>query len=258
MTENDYSEQAAQNQPENEPAEALSPQETALRKYMDVHFIMGALRHRKMHNAGPGRDPMRGQGRILALLRLTDGVATKDMAQIIGVRVSSLNESLAKLEREGLVKRTPSEEDKRIMLVSLTDKGRKLTPKEDKLPNLLFDGFSPDELAAFEGYLDRIVANLEKELGEDAQEFLENMRQARKEFFEQHKGRKHHGSGCGSHHGGPHDAPEGHGPHDEHGPHGGHHGGPGHGGPGHGHGPGRGHGPHGGPYMKVYMKAYRW
>ena len=185
-------------------------------KFMDVKHIMRALHHRKMAQGGPGGDPTRGRGRILALLKLKDGVATKEMAQILGIRVSSLNETLAKLEKDGLVERTPSEEDKRVMLVSLTEAGRAQAQPAGRFPARMFEGFSDEELAEFEGYLDRITTNLEADLGDDAQEYLENMRKARNEFM--------HGPGCC----------HGHGPHAGHGP-----------GQGRHHGEGEGHGPHG-------------
>ena len=213
-------------------------------KFMDVKHIMRALHHCKKAQGGPGSDPMRGRGRILALLKLKDGVATKDMAQILGIRVSSLNETLAKLEKDGLVVRTPAEDDKRVMLVSLTEDGRAQAQPAGRFPARMFEGFSDDDLAAFEAYLDRITANLEAGLGEDEKEYLENMRKARNDFM--------HGHGCchghGPHggHGGPHGHCHGkghgedHGEGEGHGPHG-HGGGCGHG----GHGPHHHHHPHG-------------
>ena len=193
--------------------EEVAKNEEAFRKFMDVQHVMMALRHRKMCEHGPMGDTTRGRGRIRALLQLKDGVATKDMAQILGIRVSSLNETLGKLEKDGYIVRTPSEEDKRVMLVTLTEKGRSAKPHGKRLPGKVFAGFTDDELDAFSGYLDRMMANLEKELGEDAQELLENMREKRAAFFEGHG------------HGDPRWC--------------------GHRGHGHGHGRGRGHGHHG-------------
>ena len=223
----------------------------ALNKFMDVQHAMHALHHRAMSQKGPVCDPLRGRGRILALLKLKDGVATKDMAQILGIRVSSLNETLAKLEGDGLIERTPSENDHRVLLVSLTEAGKQQAQPKGRMPELMFAGFADEELDAFEEYLDRIAANLEAELGEDAKEYFKNMREARRAFMEEGHGHRHgcchghgeghghshgeghsHGGGCGHGHG------EGHGPGNAHG----RWNGPGE---GHGHGGGCGHGPHG-------------
>ena len=141
-------------------------------KLLNVQRIMRMLRHQKMAERGPAADPTRGRGRIIALLKLCDGIPTRDIAQILGIRVSSLNEVLAKMERDGLVERVQSEEDKRVMLVNLTDKGRE-EEQETHLPDKLFAGFDEQELAAFDAGLDKIIGNLEGELGEDAQTLLE-------------------------------------------------------------------------------------
>lgn len=73
---------------------------------------------------GPMADPTRGQGRMLTMLQLQDGISTKDLSYLLGIRIASLNELLSKLEKTGYVTREPSEIDKRVMIICLTDKGR--------------------------------------------------------------------------------------------------------------------------------------
>ncbi len=113
---------------------------------------------------GPVADPTRGQGRILAILKMQDGVSTKDLSYLLGIRVSSLNELIAKLEKGGYVTREPSEADKRVMLVKLTDKGR-----AERQPGVdsgdVFSCLSAEEQAAFGQYLNRLIDALETEFG---------------------------------------------------------------------------------------------
>lgn len=71
---------------------------------------------------GPMADTSRGQGRILAVLKMKDGISTKDLSYLLGIRTSSLNELLAKLEKSGYITREPSKKDKRVMLIYLTDR----------------------------------------------------------------------------------------------------------------------------------------
>ena len=153
-------------------AENTINKEDVFEKLLNVQRIMGMVRHQKMAERGPTADPTRGRGRIIALLKLCDGIPTREVAQILGIRVSSLNEVLAKMERDGLVERVQSEKDKRVMLVNLTDKGRE-EEQETRLHAKLLAGFDEEELAAFDAGLDKIIANLEAELGEDAQVLLE-------------------------------------------------------------------------------------
>lgn len=114
---------------------------------------------------GPTADPTRGQGRILAVLKMQDGVSTKDLSYLLGIRVSSLNELLVKLEKNGYITRESSEEDKRIILVKLTEKGRSEKQKDGELGNI-FDCLSEEEQKNFGEYLERVITALEDELGD--------------------------------------------------------------------------------------------
>jgi DNA-binding MarR family transcriptional regulator len=147
--------------------------------------------HLKIHAfGGPMADTSRGQGRILAMLKLKDGISTKDLSFLLGIRVSSLNELLAKLEKNGYITRKRSETDKRVMLIYLTEKGKEVKePKQDNISEV-FNCLSADEQATFGEYLDRIIAALEEQLGIDDEqsEMLDRLRDARsrkgKENFE--------------------------------------------------------------------------
>ncbi|MCG2799495.1 MAG: MarR family transcriptional regulator [Cellulomonas sp.] len=85
-------------------------------------FRLAALLAR--HERRPHPAAHRGQGRVLALLSLREPLRQKDLGYLLGVRSQSLGELLVKLERAGLVRRTPDESDRRSMTVELTDAGR--------------------------------------------------------------------------------------------------------------------------------------
>ncbi|MDR1263996.1 MAG: MarR family transcriptional regulator [Propionibacteriaceae bacterium] len=132
-------------------------------------------------SAAPGRpaDPNAGQGRVLALLRLRDGVSTKDLSFLLGIRTSSLNQTLARLEQAGLTRREPSPGDRRVMLVKLTDRGRRDEPAAAEAGDVYacLDQREQTELCA---YLDRLIAALERDLGPspaEASERLAGLRQ---------------------------------------------------------------------------------
>lgn len=118
--------------------------------------------------SGPMADTSRGQGRILAVLRMKDGISTRDLSYLLGIRVSSLNELLAKLEKAGYITRQPSEEDKRIILIHLTEQGRREQgPMQD--PADIFGCLTDEEQQHFGAYLDRLIEALEAELGSDSE-----------------------------------------------------------------------------------------
>lgn len=131
---------------------------TLCAKLFHLQWLMHRHRLRAFH-LSPMADPTRGQGRILALLKLHDNISTRDLTYLLGIRVSSLNELLHKLEKGGYIRRVPSEEDRRVTLVQLTEKGRE---KKQTIPKLsLFDDFTEEERADFSRYLDRLIKTLE-------------------------------------------------------------------------------------------------
>lgn len=123
--------------------------------------------HLKTHAAvGPMADTSRGQGRILAFLRMKDGISTKDLSYMLDIRISSLNELLAKLEKAEYITRKPSETDKCVMLIYLTQKGQEEEEHEIESGNI-FSRLSLEEQVAFVKYLVRVITALEEELGTD-------------------------------------------------------------------------------------------
>lgn len=232
------------------------------KKLRHTGWLLRHHHHMLHHSAqGPMADTSRGQGRVLAVLQLQDGLSTKNLAYMLGMRVSSLNEVLAKLEEKGLVAREPDQNDKRVQLVKLTDEGRaqKMGAEGDSA-NDVFNVLNDDEKQTLGGLLDKVIEELEKQVSGD--EEYQRIMEARSRFADQMGAEgladpqfKHmfggmpgfevpHGPGHGPHgHGpcGPHGHGRGHGPGKGrckgHGPHGkGPHGG--------GRGP-HGHGPHG-------------
>ena len=186
-------------------AEAVSRREV-FGKLVQIHRMTRFIRHHmRGHGHGP-TDPSRGQGRVLSLLKIRDGLSTRDIAEVCGIRVSSLNETLARMERDGLVERRASEQDKRIQLAYLTDAGRAVEPVSEHLPDRVLADFSEEELAQLGSYLERIAAKLEEELGEEGRELMEEMRRRRREL-----GLRGEPGFAGPHGNGPH------GPHHRHG-----------------------------------------
>lgn len=97
-----------------------------------------------------------GQGKILALLKAKDSLSTKEMSYLLGIRTSSLNESLAKLEKNGYITREPSLKDKRIILNKLTAKGQNLQRPHTKVADI-FDCLDNQQQQAFKECLDLLL-----------------------------------------------------------------------------------------------------
>jgi DNA-binding MarR family transcriptional regulator len=174
-------------------------------KLSHIQWLLHKRHMRGWANRGPITDTTRGQGRILALLKLQDGISTKDLSYLLGVRISSLNETLSKMEKNGYVTREPSEQDKRVMLVCLTEKGKTEKQLESYDFNDTFSCLSNEEQQIFGEFLDRIIAAINiktddyiQEKTEDWHERMEALRaryRDNNEFFAMYERRFPEGRG---------------------------------------------------------------
>jgi len=136
-------------------------------QFLHLVWLADTLRARSFRGRGPLADTTRGQGRLLAALKLKDGIPTKDLAAVLGMSTASLNELVGKMVRAGYVTREQSPDDGRVMLVTLTDAGRAVEQERAPDDSDLFDCLTEDEQATLSGYLDRVIAALGERLGVD-------------------------------------------------------------------------------------------
>lgn len=100
----------------------------------------------------------------LYYLGLDSNISQKDLALKMSVKDSSIARLLDRMERDNLVRREKSIEDRRITNVFLTDKGKdmreELLPEGEKFSNLLLNGISEEELQIFDDVLCKMVKNV--------------------------------------------------------------------------------------------------
>jgi MarR family transcriptional regulator, organic hydroperoxide resistance regulator len=104
------------------------------------------------------------QGRILFALWRNDGISIQELAGKTSLSKSTLTAMLDRLEDAGHIVRVPSVEDRRRIMIRLTEKDRLLreiyTLISDEMNDLVYRGFSDAEIDAFEGQLKKILQNL--------------------------------------------------------------------------------------------------
>ena len=105
--------------------------------------------HRVMRFLRRGADGAAHRGgrllRTLEPLEQRGEMATRELAEVLDVRPSSLNEMLSRLEQDGMVVRRRDQQDQRVFLVQLTARGGEclkalraaLREKEDWLSEIL-------------------------------------------------------------------------------------------------------------------------
>ena len=106
------------------PAVDASPELTQIERGLSTIVRWGNLpRVRERFTAVAGMDLERAS--YVVLFRLEEGPARlSDLAQRVGVDISTLSRQVHHLEAAGLVGRSVMEEDRRAALLSVTDEGR--------------------------------------------------------------------------------------------------------------------------------------
>lgn len=135
------------------------------------------LLHRYMHHRMRDQrfgDPHRGQGRVLSLLKMQPEISQKDLSYLLDMRNQSLGELLTKLERSGYITRTPSETDRRVVNIKLTEAGAEAanqTEQSQQDSSKIFDCLNEEEQQKLGEYMDRLITELEKQTGFEENEF---------------------------------------------------------------------------------------
>ncbi|MDR1205383.1 MAG: MarR family transcriptional regulator [Peptococcaceae bacterium] len=130
-----------------------------LEQFMQIHWLLMRNHHHNHMSFGLMGNPYRGQGRILKLLKLKPEITQKELSDLLDMRPQSLGDLLKKLEQKGYITRTPSESDKRVMIIRLTEKGANEEIGDEKQLGFdsLFNCLSEEEQARLSEYLERVI-----------------------------------------------------------------------------------------------------
>lgn len=95
----------------------------------------------------------------------------RDLARMMDVEGPTLTRHLDRLEEEGLIVRTRSTRDRRVVHVEPTAKGHALVEQMQSVAvaadERLLEGIDPEELATYRAVIGRLVANAEAEEAAD-------------------------------------------------------------------------------------------
>ncbi|HEX2919679.1 MAG TPA: MarR family winged helix-turn-helix transcriptional regulator [Bacteroidales bacterium] len=127
-----------------------------------VHQLSGRIFSRMLRDANI--DINHAQGRIIFALWKNDKIPINDLARETSLSKSTLTTMLERLEKSGHIIRKQSEDDKRVVIVCLTEKSSSLRTDYQKIStdmtDLFYEGFSDDEITQFESSLKTILRNL--------------------------------------------------------------------------------------------------
>ncbi|SHO44282.1 MarR family winged helix-turn-helix transcriptional regulator [Anaerocolumna xylanovorans] len=136
-------------------------------QFSRLEWLVRRYQLQSLREFGPMANPHKGQGRILALLKMKPEISQKDLSSILDIRSQSLGELLAKLERSGFITRTPSQQDRRVMDISLTEAGRKAANQtgQETEEDTIFGCLKEDEQTLLGKFFERIIGDLEEKFG---------------------------------------------------------------------------------------------
>lgn len=138
-----------------------------MERYLNLEGLMHRYFAWKRRENGPHANPHRGQGRILSILKLQPEITQKEMTFLLDMRPQSLGELLTKLEKAGFITREPSEKDRRILVVKLTELGaveaQKLNQEEE---TSIFDAISDNEKEQFAQIMAKLTQAIEAQMPE--------------------------------------------------------------------------------------------
>lgn len=141
-----------------------------LEEFSQVQKLLSKYQLWYCRKFGPSGDPHRGQGRVLAILKLQPEITQKELSYLLDMRNQSLGELLSKLEKSGAIIREPSQEDRRGMNIKLTEEGSQLIKQGGNKPDdvsKIFDCLSAEDQTKLHEILDCLSSELEKRLGHD-------------------------------------------------------------------------------------------
>ncbi len=109
---------------------------------------------------------VKGQARLLLLIKDNDGCTQKELANFVGVKYSSMSERLDKLEKNGYIERVTDEDNMKYKRIYITSVGktavvqcRKIIKEVDEQT---FKGMTKKDKAQLESYFNKMIKNLSK------------------------------------------------------------------------------------------------
>ena len=107
------------------------------------------------------------QGRILYVLWEYGQLPMVDISKYTSLAKTTLTSMIDRMEESGLVTRTHDTDDRRQILVSITEKAQKYQDRyneiSDQMNAIFYNGFSEKEIKSLEKSLARIISNLEEQ-----------------------------------------------------------------------------------------------
>ncbi len=139
--------------------------------FYQVYHRLRAIHRQRVHEKFSKIGLSKGQPKIISYLERHDGCIQRELAQNCHVRASTVTNLLMRMENEGFIRREACKNDRRILKVYLTAKGRAIAKEIERInqevDEIAFADFSPTQKQETLAALVRLCDNLETGGGED-------------------------------------------------------------------------------------------
>lgn len=109
---------------------------------------------------------VKGQARLLAIIKENEGCTQKDLAKYLNVAYSSISERLNKLEKLQYIERVSDDDNMKFKRIYITVSGRQAAIQAKRIQNEfnigLYKGFTKKDIKELEKYMEKLLANIEK------------------------------------------------------------------------------------------------
>jgi DNA-binding MarR family transcriptional regulator len=130
-----------------------------------INFLSGRV-FTKLMKSNTSPNVNHAQGKILFVLSKKNEMSINDLCKDLSLSKSTLTSMLDRLHLSGYILKNLSETDKRITLVSITDKAipeiNIYKNTVSKMEQIYYKNFTDKEIEQFENYLGRVYKNLEE------------------------------------------------------------------------------------------------
>ena len=137
---------------------------TVTQKYFDLNDLFTQFFRENARGPFKFENRNRGQSQILAIIREHGTISQKALVSQLDMRPQSASEMIRKLEKKDYLTREKSQEDRRVMNIHLTARGKIAAQQSDDFQPVILDVLSHEEKEQFDHILTKLINELEPQV----------------------------------------------------------------------------------------------
>lgn len=137
---------------------------TVTKKYFDLNDLFTQFFRENARGPFKFENRNRGQSQILAIIREHGTISQKALVSQLDMRPQSASEMIRKLEKKDYITREKSQEDRRVMNIHLTARGKIAAQQSNDFQPVILDVLSHEEKEQFDHILTKLINELEPQV----------------------------------------------------------------------------------------------